>query len=929
VRGSWVGRRRRAVVLAALALVLPVLAAVPATAVAPKSVKLKVLTPNASVARKSKPATFKPVKSASLVPGDTVKTDKVGFAELHYHDGSLARLSQKTTFTITKLAASDVVKVRLTKGQVWNEVAKASGSRTHYQVVTPNATASVRGTAFAVSCAQAVGCLFAVVEGVVNVSDSAGTVDVHAGEQVTVEPSGAVGAIVPLVVSPWIEQNRSEDDAQGRTPPPLPPGSTALASAPDAPVVTSDALSPGIVPASPLLPPVAPGTPTVPGGPSGPVAASAPGAATSVVGVAGDGLVVVSWAAPASDGGSAITGYVVTASPGGATCTAAAPATSCTVLGLANGTSYTFTVTATNGVGSGSPSAPSTPLTPATVPGAATSVVGVAGDGLVVVSWAAPGSDGGSAITGYTATASPGGATCTAVAPATGCIVNALTNGTPYTFAVTATNGVGTGPPSTASAPVTPVAPGPSATVPGAPTSVVGTSGNGSVAVTWSAPGSDGGTAITGYTVTASPGGATCAAVAPTTGCTVLGLTNGTPYTFTVTATNAVGTGSASASSASVTPATVPGAPTGVSGTSGNGSVAVTWLAPGSNGGSAITGYTATASPGGATCTSVAPTTSCTVLGLTNGTPYTFTVTATNGAGTSLSSLVSGSVTPATVPGAPTGVSGLAGDQSVVVSWSAPGSNGGSAITGYTATASPGGATCTSVAPTTSCTVSGLTNGTPYTFTATATNTAGTGSSSAASAPVTPVVPATVPGAPTGVAGVAGNGLVVVSWTAPGSDGGSAITGYTATASPGGATCSAVAPAATCTVSGLTNGTPYTFTVTATNGIGTGSASSASAPASPLPFSVTISLSGATPNQIAFAPAGPVLLLTSPTLAGSGGYQLSNGPGCTGGLNVSNPSGADLPFDLTGLASPMTYYILVDPLGSPSCVGTLTVIPAP
>ena len=74
----------------------------------------------------------------------------------------------------------------------------------------------------------------------------------------------------------------------------------------------------------------------------------------------------------------------------------------------------------------------------------------------------------------------------------------------------------------------------------------------------------------------------------------------------------------------------------------------MTWTKPADNG-SAITGYTVTSSPGSNTCTtSDADTLTCVVTGLTNGTAYRFTVTATNGVGTSAASAASSSVTPDT-----------------------------------------------------------------------------------------------------------------------------------------------------------------------------------------------------------------------------------------------------------------------------------------
>jgi len=122
-----------------------------------------------------------------------------------------------------------------------------------------------------------------------------------------------------------------------------------------------------------------------------------------------------------------------------------------------------------------------------------------------------------------------------------------------------------------------------------------------------------------------------------------------------------------------------------------------------------------------------------------NGVVGAFTVTATSpGLTTATFTLTNVAVG---TPGAPTGVSAAAGNQSATVSWTAPVSTGGSPITGYTVTSSPGGITATTVAPATSVVVSGLTNGTAYTFIVTAANGVGSGASSAPSNSVTPVAP--------------------------------------------------------------------------------------------------------------------------------------------------------------------------------------------
>ena len=186
--------------------------------------------------------------------------------------------------------------------------------------------------------------------------------------------------------------------------------------------------------------------------------------------------------------------------------------------------------------------------------------------------------------------------------------------------------------------------------VPGAPTGVSASAGNAQATVTFTAPASNGGSPITSYTVYSWIGGTAGPYLNQEGGgpITVTGLTNGTPYIFTVTATNANGTGAASNPSNSVTPATVPGAPTGVSATAGDGQATVSFTAPASNGGSAITSYTAYSWIGGTAgpYLNQAGGGPITVTGLTNGTVYTFTVKATNAIGTGAASVASNSITP-------------------------------------------------------------------------------------------------------------------------------------------------------------------------------------------------------------------------------------------------------------------------------------------
>jgi hypothetical protein len=200
-------------------------------------------------------------------------------------------------------------------------------------------------------------------------------------------------------------------------------------------------------------------------------------------------------------------------------------------------------------------------FTPKLPPGAVGTVTATPGPGSATVSWGAPTTGG--TPTRYTVTPFIGSTaqtpvTVTGSPPATSVNVPGLDPGTSYTFKVQAANGTGSGPLSAASNAVTPTAP----TAPGPPTGLVPSAGDRQATVRWTAP-NDGGRPITRYTVTPYLGGvaqtptSVTGSPVPTTA-VVTGLTNGSSYTFRVSATNSVGTGPDSAASTAVTPSASP-----------------------------------------------------------------------------------------------------------------------------------------------------------------------------------------------------------------------------------------------------------------------------------------------------------------------------------------------------------------------------------
>jgi trimeric autotransporter adhesin len=170
---------------------------------------------------------------------------------------------------------------------------------------------------------------------------------------------------------------------------------------------------------------------------------------------------------------------------------------------------------------------------------------------------------------------------------------------------------------------------------------------NGAASVTFTAPTYTGRTPITSYTVTSSPGGFT--GTGASSPISVTGLQSNTAYTFTVTATNAIGTSAASSASNSITATTIPQTPTITSATRSSNTV-VSIAFTGATGGAALSAVTATSSPSVSITSSGTSSPMTATATYVQGTSYTFTITATNANGTSSASSASSSVTPFPAP---------------------------------------------------------------------------------------------------------------------------------------------------------------------------------------------------------------------------------------------------------------------------------------
>ncbi len=664
-------------------------------------------------------------------------------------------------------------------------------------------------------------------------------------------------------------------------------------------------------------------------------------------------------------GATAPTSVTINASPGTSSCVISlSTQTSCTLVGLVNGTSYTATETPSSNdtvdTTSGA-SAPFIPLAKLTTPSAIND-----GSLGVAVSFVADGTDTSYSVQAYSATSSGGsvvvgsmvtGGTCSVAqspTPPTGtqtCVVGytptgALTlgSGAMYVFNVTPTNANPITSTSDYSNAVT------TSTALNAPSATA--NGPGSALVTFTPDG-----VATTYTITAtsSDGGASGSCVFSSTNavtssqtCTVNGLTNNHTYSFTVTPAGNSTTSTISGPSASI----VIGAlltPTAV--TDGPGGAVVTYTADGAATTYVVNAYVATPQATtpvtytygtptqvcSATVTSpvLTGTQSCTVTGLTSSTLYSFTVTPSGGTSTSLESAYSTPLLTVTPLSAPSAISGpVAGEATVSFTPDAKATTyvvnaylvSGTSPYTYSSTSASCTDTFTSVpVGAQSCVVTGLSVGAKYSFTVTPSGGATTSSTSTQSAPITLAAPTAAP-----VAVVNGPGTAKVTWMADGvgttytvyAQQVSALTGGTTIGSPA-VVCSltnTITPPTgtqTCITSSLVNNDYYTFSVVP-------SGNSDPAPGSAYSSALQITSALGTPTAVSSASGSATVSFTANGVATTytvNAYlaSLNSTTGTPAGSCVVASSTTLLTggqsCSVTGLTNASTYVFTVTPSG--------------
>ena len=452
-----------------------------------------------------------------------------------------------------------------------------------------------------------------------------------------------------------------------------------------------------------------------------------------------------------------------------------APTTTYSDTAVEIGKTYYYQVMAKGTAGDGAWSNRESATVPTTTPGMPQNLNAAAGDAEVMLSWNAPLSNGGEAITGYEYRYQMVGgswSTWMATSPALSrtATISSLTNESNYNFEVQARNSNGAGPAATASAM-------PMATLPATPANLRSTqTGPTEIGLTWDAvPGA------TAYELQRRVNSGVWTSLSGVSGTshTDTGLDPSTAYDYEVRARNTAGP---SAWSAVVTVTTeapaAPAAPTLMASGSGF-TITLTWTAP-DDGGAAISAYEIESSPDGSTWTTLVPAaaadaTSYEDSSLPGGTMKYYRIRAVNSVG---DGAWSASMSAAVAPAAPT-LEAEAGYRQVILTWT---QGGDAPVTSYRIeklNAQSNWAMEVSLPGTRdSYTDTGLADSTVHTYRIIAINAAGESGESNSADATTLAQPVQAPGPPASLSAASGPGMVTLIWTAPLFNGGASVTRY-------------------------------------------------------------------------------------------------------------------------------------------------------
>ena len=566
--------------------------------------------------------------------------------------------------------------------------------------------------------------------------------------------------------------------------------------------------------------------------------------APTISSIAGSpGTLTITFAAPAFDGGDAVSNYEYS-TDGGTTWTTRSPGSlvsPLSVTGLTDGTTYAVRVRALNSQGAGVSSA-MVEGTPENAPGAPVITSVVSANQSVRVAFT-PATPRGLVVTNYQYSIDDGSTwvTRSPVSVSSPLTIEGLTNGTSYQIRIRGVNARGAGIESDAITGIPSVPPG-------APTltSVTAGSASGSLDVAFTT-GTTGGSAITETQYSLDGGTSWVVANQVTSPVTITGLTNGVTYSVKLRHVNLRGAGVASATLSGM-PTTTPGAPTLVTVRGSNGTITAFATPPAVTGGTPVTNYeyfVDYGSDGKWVALSPASTAMPIVITqfasfdnsdpdnqnppvitvpLVNGNTYQIKLRAVNARGAGEESEAR-SVKPSTTPGAPTISAITAANSQLSVAVTAPASDGGEAIVNYEYSLDDGSTwtTRTPVSADSPLVIDNLTNGTDYTVRVRAVNVQGPGTPSAS----TPGRPAGAPQAPTIAAVNSGSGSLSVFFAQGWDNGATASNVEYSTDGSTWVTRSPASVASPLVIGGLTNGTEYPVRIRMVNNQGAGTASAA------------------------------------------------------------------------------------------------------